>query len=65
MLTSIDREGTGKGFDIDLLKKIRAEISIPLVAHGGFGNHIHISDAILQGGQWRSAFIINSLWGVI
>ena len=50
MLTSIDREGTGKGFDIDILKKIRKQVSIPLVAHGGFGSHEHISEAILQGG---------------
>ena len=50
MLTSIDREGTGKGFDIDILKKIRKQVSIPLVAHGGFGIHEHISEAILQGG---------------
>ena len=48
MLTSIDREGTGKGFDIDILKN-KKQVSY-LVAHGGFGSHEHISEAILQGG---------------
>jgi len=37
VLTFVDTEGTGKGFDLDLLKKISKKIMIPLVIHGGTG----------------------------
>jgi cyclase len=37
ILTSVDREGTGKGMDLDLLRMVCAEVSIPVVAHGGVG----------------------------
>ena len=37
ILTSVDREGTGKGMDLDLIRMIQKEVSIPLVAHGGVG----------------------------
>jgi cyclase len=50
LLTSIDQEGTGNGFDIQLLKKIRSMVSIPVIAHGGFGNYKHIIEAIKEGG---------------
>lgn len=39
ILTSIDREGSYKGFDIDTLKKISTEITIPVVASGGAGKY--------------------------
>lgn len=38
VITSVDNEGTGKGFDIDLVNSILNIVSIPLVAHGGAGN---------------------------
>jgi imidazole glycerol-phosphate synthase subunit HisF len=37
MLTSIDKEGTKKGFDIDLYKRVAESISIPIIASGGMG----------------------------
>ena len=37
LLTSIDREGTWSGFDIDLVKSITDAVSIPVIAHGGAG----------------------------
>lgn len=37
VLTSVDREGTGKGFDLDLINLISNEINIPLIIHGGAG----------------------------
>ena len=49
MVTSIDREGTGKGFDLELTKKISEAISIPVIACGGAGTLNHISDAIIKG----------------
>jgi len=38
LLTSIDREGTGRGFDLDLTKLVSNSVSIPVIAHGGAGN---------------------------
>ena len=49
LLTSIDMEGTKKGFDLELIKKVSEVISIPLIASGGAGNVDHISDCIIKG----------------
>jgi imidazole glycerol-phosphate synthase subunit HisF len=40
MLTSIDREGTKKGFDINLYQSVVRSVSIPVIASGGMGNSI-------------------------
>ncbi|MBP6754786.1 MAG: imidazole glycerol phosphate synthase subunit HisF [Bacteroidia bacterium] len=37
VITSVDREGTGKGIDLDLTKSIFESVSIPIIAHGGVG----------------------------
>lgn len=37
VITSVDREGTGEGFDIDLISKISSLVSVPVIAHGGPG----------------------------
>lgn len=37
IITSVDREGTGKGFDMELLYSIASQVSIPVIAHGGAG----------------------------
>ncbi len=49
ILTSVDREGTGKGFDLELISKVTKAVSIPLVAHGGAGSLEHIKEAIREG----------------
>ena len=49
LLTSVDREGTRKGFDIRLIRTISDEISVPLVASGGMGEQQHLNEAIKQG----------------
>jgi len=41
LLTSIDQEGTGKGFEIELIKQISEKINIPLIVHGGAGKLEH------------------------
>jgi cyclase len=43
LLTSIDREGTRKGFHVDLVKTVSGAVSIPVIASGGMGevNHLH------------------------
>lgn len=47
-LTSVDREGTGLGFDQNLIKMIADEVSIPVIAHGGAGSVNDIKDAIIE-----------------
>lgn len=49
ILTSVDREGTGLGYDIDLLKIVTDTVSIPVIAHGGPGNVDHIERALILG----------------
>jgi cyclase len=48
IVTSIDQEGTKKGFDIELMKKISSMVSIPVIASGGAGNTQHISTLCQQ-----------------
>lgn len=38
LLTSVDREGTRKGFDLDLIKAVSAAVSVPVIASGGMGS---------------------------
>ena len=45
-LTSIDREGTWEGFDLDLVKSVSDSVNIPVVAHGGAGTGAHIKEVI-------------------
>ncbi|MEN3033961.1 MAG: imidazole glycerol phosphate synthase cyclase subunit [Aquificaceae bacterium] len=42
MLTSIDREGTLSGFDIELYKTVKERLDVPMIASGGAGNYEHI-----------------------
>ena len=46
----MDRDGTKKGYDIDLLKEITKNLYIPVIASGGVGNIQHINDGIKLGG---------------
>ena len=50
LLTSMDRDGTKLGFDVNLLKRITSKIYIPVTASGGVGTLEHFSQGILQGG---------------
>ena len=49
LLTSMDRDGTKDGYDLDLLRTLHAEISIPVIASGGAGTLEHLRDALLIG----------------
>ncbi len=44
LITSIDQEGTKKGFDIDLIQKLSQIVKIPVIASGGAGKLEHLSD---------------------
>ena len=50
LLTSIDRDGTMRGYDIDIIKAITNKINIPLIASGGAGSFIDMKKAILDAG---------------
>jgi cyclase len=50
LLTSMDRDGTKVGFDIDLTKKISDAVEVPIIASGGVGNLQHLVDGVLLGG---------------
>jgi cyclase len=49
MVTSINNEGTGKGFDLELTRRIAEAVPIPVIAAGGAGKVDHIADVITQG----------------
>ncbi len=48
VVTSVDQEGSGKGFDIDLVSKISKMVDIPVIAHGGAGNKQHVVDLMKE-----------------
>ncbi len=50
MVTSINQEGTGRGFDLELTRTISESVSIPVIAGGGAGIVDHVSEVILKGG---------------
>ena len=49
LLTSVDREGTGKGYDIELTKMVCDAVSIPVISCGGCGSLEDIKQAIMNG----------------
>ena len=49
LLTSMDRDGTRSGFDLELTRAFSDALSIPLIASGGVGNLDHLADGILEG----------------
>ncbi len=48
MLTSMDRDGTKDGYDIELLKRVTGAVRIPVIASGGAGNLDHLYQAFAQ-----------------
>lgn len=49
LVTSVDREGTGKGFDLELTRRLAEAVKIPVIAHGGAGRAEHVREVILDG----------------
>ncbi len=49
LVTSMDRDGTQVGYDIDLMSKISSKVNIPVIASGGVGNLDHLVDGIKLG----------------
>jgi imidazole glycerol-phosphate synthase subunit HisF len=50
LLTSVDREGTRKGFDIALVNAVNAEVSVPVIASGGMDKPEDLVDVVCEGG---------------
>ncbi len=49
LLTSMDRDGTKAGFDLELTRAISDAVAVPVIASGGVGNLEHLADGILKG----------------
>ena len=49
LLTSMDRDGTRRGFDLPLTRAIADSVSVPVVASGGVGNLDHLVDGVREG----------------
>src|SRR5699024_3693369 len=50
LLTSMDKDGTKEGFDLELTKAVSSSISVPVIASGGVGNINHLVDGVVVGG---------------
>jgi cyclase len=50
LLTSMDRDGTGDGFELELLQKVTGCVSVPVIASGGVGALEHFVEGIVRGG---------------
>ena len=49
LLTSMDKDGTKSGYDIDLMKRVTSKVGIPVIASGGVGSLEHLYDGIQKG----------------
>ena len=49
LLTSMDRDGTGQGFDLELTRAVSESVSIPVIASGGVGCLEHLYEGVTQG----------------
>ena len=50
LLTSIDRDGTMLGYDLELTRQVSNAVTIPVIASGGAGNYKHMLEALTKGG---------------
>ena len=49
LLTSMDRDGTRDGFDLELTAAVSAAVTIPVIASGGVGTLEHLAEGVIQG----------------
>jgi cyclase len=49
LLTSMDRDGTRQGFDLELTRAVSDALDVPIIASGGVGNLQHFADGIREG----------------
>ncbi len=49
LLTSIDRDGTMTGYDVELVRRVAGAVSIPVIASGGAGTYAHMAEVLIDG----------------
>lgn len=49
LLTSLDRDGTKRGFDLELLRAVTDRVRVPVIASGGAGTAEHLAEGVLEG----------------
>ncbi|MGC8732185.1 MAG: HisA/HisF-related TIM barrel protein, partial [Halothiobacillaceae bacterium] len=49
LVTSMDRDGTRAGFDLELMRAISEAVEVPVIASGGVGNLDHLTAGVLEG----------------
>lgn len=59
LITSMDQDGTWKGFDIEIIKRISESVDVPVIANGGAGKIEHIENVVKNGGA--SAVALGSM----
>ena len=59
LLTSVEREGSWSGYDLDMLARVTSAVNVPVIAHGGCGTVDDIGAAVQQGGA--SAVALGSM----
>jgi imidazole glycerol-phosphate synthase subunit HisF len=62
LLTSMDRDGTTEGFDLELTRSVSAAVSIPVIASGGAGTPDHFADAVDPAGGDAEAALAASVF---
>jgi len=50
LLTSMDKDGTQSGYDLELLRAMTGAVTIPVIASGGVGNLQHLKEGLVEGG---------------
>jgi imidazole glycerol-phosphate synthase subunit HisF len=60
LLTSVDREGTRTGYDVELVRRVTEAVGIPVIAHGGAGSVDDLGEVVREGGA--SAVAAGSLF---
>lgn len=59
LVTSMDQDGTWRGYDLEIIKKIVDAVSVPVIANGGAGSIAHIGEVVKQSGA--SAVALGSM----
>lgn len=49
LLTSVERDGTMRGYDLEMVATVSSAVRIPVIASGGAGNYAHMADAVTNG----------------
>lgn len=55
LLSSIERDGTMSGYDLDLIRSVSAAVRIPVIANGGAGSHSDLREVLTSGGASAAA----------